>query len=119
MHSDVAAAAAHAFGEDGTDWDLFTIEATGGSVHGATAGARARLAGKDEHINVVAGFLEAEKTMTGNQLRTVLKEVENGKEIEITITEPDGTQFIEKQSGVKENVVFLSDYLPTESGLAA
>ncbi len=102
-----AAAAPHAHGMDGTGWDEMLIEARGQSVGAADAEAKSKLARKGKHIEVLARYLQARKTISGNEVRQVMDRVDRGEEVEITVTTPTGGSETRIEKGVREEVVIF------------
>lgn len=102
----VAAAAPHAFGMDGTDWDTYLVEANGGSITGNSAAARSRLKNEDEYIDVLSRRLEKVKSMNGNEVKKVRDYVTKGHSIELKITKADGEQIVINEK-IKGEIVIV------------
>ena len=106
-HDSAAAAAAHAYGMGGTSWDLYTIHAAGNSVTGAIAEARMRLAGKDRHVDMLAGYLQARRQISGNEARKVWNTAEYGSKVRMEYRSPEGEQESEVAEGVIGETVMI------------
>lgn len=102
-----AAAAPHAHGKSGTSWDTTLIAMQGGSVSGASAEAKSRLAGKGEHVEAVARRLEVVKSMSGGEVREIMRRVDVGEEVEITITSASGEKEIKTEEGVRGEIIIV------------
>ncbi len=80
-----AAAAPHAHGRGGTGFDVEQIRRAGHSLGAAMSAGRAALSGKDEHVLEVAKALQEEETLSGNDIRRIIQEVDEGFEVIIEI----------------------------------
>jgi hypothetical protein len=103
-HSDVGAVAAHAYGMDGTSYDLSTVI---GSIEGAAATARARLDREADKVDAFARYLEANGTATGADLRRVRNVVDHGYEVTVSIETPTGRETRIIRAGIYEEHVMI------------
>lgn len=88
----IAAAAPHAQGRSGTSYDVFIIGLMGVSVGSAASAAQSILRGNQEHVEAVASELEDKRTLSGEEIRQVMTDVEKGKEVVVFIRSPKGEE---------------------------
>ena len=90
----VAAAAPNAHGDDGTGADVQMIQEAGHSVGGAASSARNILASREAQlmVNAVAFALDRHGTLSGRDIREIIRHVKEGEVLEITVIPPEGNQ---------------------------
>ena len=88
-----AAAAPHAYGYDGTSYDLALIESEGHSVSAAVSAARGVLEDKEEEMDAAATALVANGgTLGGSAFRHIIANVKKGPELVLRIISPNGAE---------------------------
>ena len=90
--SAAAMAAPKALGSGGTGGDEEQLVAAGHSIASAESDARRILSGAEAEIMVmeVAAALDRSGTLSGQDVRTILADVQKGEEVEILIVLPNG-----------------------------
>jgi hypothetical protein len=87
-----AAAAPHAYGYDGTSYDLHLIERSGYKVSDAVSAARGVLEGKEFEMAAAGHALAAAGTLSGEAFRYIIANARKGPELVLRIIGADGAE---------------------------
>lgn len=92
---------------DGDGHDRFITEMQGFDYDSAAQTANSILATKQDEQYYVAGYLEIEKSITGNQAREAIDRVNNGENILIKYKDSDGNIQTKTEEGIKRGEIVL------------
>lgn len=86
-----AMAGPDAMGMDGTGFDMHQLALRGASAQGARLKARMKMKQMEKYLDPAADYVEYHRSISGGQLLKVMDRVDNGNDVRIKITNPDGT----------------------------
>lgn len=113
--TDAGAAAPDADGHNGTGWDTHLIEKHGGNLMSARVRGKSSILRRPKHVLKVARELDRRGTLNGSEVMQIYRELEEGEEIRIDITDIDGNKKTFTTHTNENNVYISAPQLPKSS----
>lgn len=110
--SAVAAVAPHADGCDGTGHDLHIAELMGADISATAAVAKGIINTHRDEIQAIAVALDEKKTVSGDEIRSIIAEVKEGVEVDIFIYQHNGSTLHTSQKTKEKHIDLTQVELP-------